>query len=296
MTITNQETQNNTPTVEVANAGVSTRENKSGILTIVCPNITDLSASSEYNSGTQIGLAIGQVLIPVANNIFSIPDAILKRINDEAQISEAMVPLEVLKMRQQIIQFKEMAVSESVAIATGNPNKAFISKSIENASIITNAFKQAMLVFCNDMVTLKKQYASQDSYFLAQAMKDDDIDIEMDLIDAPIENLKTSLNKLSAGWGAYYIVGLLTAVDEVRAMIVDEKIQKLFGASNNLAMFNRLNFRIGQDLILFHKQLMELTKQLELRMSENKTIMSKKEIISFLLLSERVKNGIEQLK
>ena len=281
------------PAVKIAK---SAKDMTPGVLNIRVPDMSSLAPTSEYHQGTKIGLALMQALIPVKCGIFLIPDKIMVRIKEEAIAAETIIPANIIKIWQRISLFKKESTSDAVAAMSEDINRAFMFQAVSNSGDLLEAFIDAMSSFCESLVQVKSQFASQETFFLTQAMEGgSSMAVDIELIDGPIEDLKTEFNRMSNGFGAYYIVSLLTAVDEIRDMLSDSDIQQLYGAANIQSMFNRLDFKIEQDKVILHKQMSELLSQVEKRMSEEKPEMSNKEILNLLMLAERVLQGLDKL-
>ncbi len=290
--------QTNAPEVQIVQAGQSA-DGKSGVLTVNIPNIQTLTATSEFHGGTEIGLALGQAVVPVSYRIFDVPDKILKVVQREIESAETLMPVDVVMVKRQLVRFNEMTADLVAAIMGGDDlNQLYMYQAVQGASEMATSYCQSMQSFCNDMAVVKQQFASQEAYFMAQNLGSDSrIEVDMELIDAPIEELVNHLNQMTAGEGGYKIVSLLSAIDEVRKILTNETLLKLFGATNTRAMFNQLGFRIEQSDLMFYRQLENMVRMIKPRMQPTgRNKMSGQDILVLVTLAENVQKGLEKMQ
>jgi len=288
------------PKVQIIQAG-KPADKKSGVLAIQVPDINTLSAKSEFHGGTEIGLALGQAVVPVGYGIFSVPDKVLKGVQDEIMNSETLAPIDIVMIKRQLIRFQEMTADLVMAISGGDDlNRLYMYQAVQNSTKMAQQYCEGMLAFCKDIGTFRQQYASQEAFFMSQTLSKESVqmEVDMELIDAPIEAMVTHLNAMTAGEGGYQIVSLLAAIDEVRSIITNDTVLKLFGASNPRALFNRIDFKIEQSDLMFYRQLSMLAEMIKPRMQpdgRNKA-MNGQDIVTMINLAENAQKGLERMQ
>ena len=294
----NEASDSNAPTVEIVPAGESS-EFKTGVLAVKIPNIEALSAASEFHGGTKIGISLGQAIVPVSYGLFNVPTRILEVVQTQIENAETISPITVITAKRQLLRFQEATADLVVALMGGDDlNRMYMYQAVKDAKAMSLKYCEAMMLFCTDMSIVKEQYASEQSFFLAQALNENSqVAVDMELIDGPLEELVNRLNKISSGEGSYKIVSLLTAIDDIGNMLANATIQALFGASNSRAMFNQLGFRIKQNDVMFYRQMKTMVDQIQPRMQSNgKAPMPGKEVLALITVAEHVQKGLERMQ
>ena len=303
LTRADQADQQNQAEDTATKGGAKKEEDFIETLRVITPDIEPLFEKPAIHDGTRIASALAKCVIPVKIKLIESPARILEQIDKMKRFySDRLMPFEIVAL------VKELIISNS-----GDDNNEIIhhyqALSSENAYDIlairpdtmaleerVDAFIDIIYELCSQMSSIRKQYASQEAFFLGKS-QGVSVAIDRSIINSQIQNSLLELNKMSSGLEGYVILSQIKNMSRVVSAIMtlanNGKIWEGItgGTATPTTILSLLGYKISPSQMTFHKDIQQITGNL---LDWESKKLTDRRVVNFLFVCERVRKFIEE--
>ncbi len=194
------------------------------------PNLKNIDLESlfvapEKNDTTKIAGYLAKCIVPIKIGILDIPRKIILAIEDMSQSAESILPLEAAEVYHMACQIDNRMMSRASKVDIKDIIELFTFEAVQTSSSLVNQFIKIIQIFCQEIETVQKQVASENSFYMVQTLGTEAM-LDSSLIVVSVQNLIHNLNTMASGLEGFKIISLGKLINTIDQLMSNEEIKK----------------------------------------------------------------------